>query len=199
MASVVPISARSRLDMCVRQGRGSVSETGRTYVVDTIAQTKTTVTTRGPDSVEPRLEVHYLTNDAVEIEVLTVPNARIRAWLMNLCQSGVRVWLKGSIEINTVVKIRLRSDAAILGKVRYCRPRGGGFDAVILIQEVTRSRLARNQHVSDDELSLYLVGKKLTVTETIRLKDHLGGCESCRIRLAETNAILFAVPKRGGL
>jgi hypothetical protein len=138
-------------------------------------------------------------NDSVEVEVLPGPSPRIGAWLLNLSRRGVRLWSKTLVAKDSLMKIWLRSDTAITGKVRSCRPRGGGFDTIILIQDISCSREARKLHVDDDELFLYLVGKRLTVTEIILLKTHFGRCEPCRIRLAGMNATLLAVRKRGGL
>ena len=166
--------------------------------METVAEEKAASITSGPGSVGRRREVYYPINNAVQIEVLPGPSPRIGAWLMNLSRTGVRLRLKTIVEKNAHIKIQLRSDTAILGKVRCCRPGADGFDTSILIQDVTCSREAQSLHVDDDELLLYLVGKLLTVTDIIRLKSHLGLCESCRILLAKTNAILFAVRKRGG-
>jgi hypothetical protein len=141
------------------------------HTLETIAEKQTTVTAPGPGLIGRRREVHCLTNDAVEIEVLPGPSPRIGAWLMDLTRSGVRLWLKTLITKDAGIKIRLRSGTTILGKVRYCRPRDGGFETSILIQDVACSREARNLHVNDGGLFPYLVGKRLTVTG---LKGHLG-------------------------
>jgi len=53
-----------------------------------------------------------------------------------------------------------------------------------------------DEHIHDDVLSLYLVGKGLTVPEVVGLKEHLILCEACKIRLAEADAILNPVRKR---
>jgi PilZ domain len=149
-------------------------------------------TSAGGGAAERRREVRYLTNDPAEVEVLPGRGHIIGAFLTDVSRSGVRLWLKTHIEKDAGVKIRLRSYTIILGTVRYCRPRADGFDAGILIHDVAYSWEAQDLHLHDDELSLYLVGKGLIAEEINRVENHLDSCESCRMRLAETNALLFA-------
>jgi hypothetical protein len=78
----------------------------------------------------------------------------------------------------------------IFGEVRYCRAVSGAFQAGIRIQDLVRPAGRENQHIADDPLSLYAVGKGLSVPEVIEVREHLVRCEACRAHLAEKEAVL---------
>src|SRR5258708_12588304 len=94
------------------------------------------------------------------------------------------------------VEIIMGGALVIVGEVRYSRRGGEAVYAGILIQQVVHPRRLTDEHINDDVLSCYLVGKGLTVPEVIGLKEHLILCEACQIRLAEANAILHPIRKR---
>jgi hypothetical protein len=169
--------------------------------VETVAETlqprrNSEATTSAPGTMERRREHRYATHDPAEVKASPGPGLWIGVFLMDVSRSGIRLWLKTLIDVDSEVKIRLRSDTVISGKVRYCRPRGDGFDAGVLIQDVACPAKGLTPHISHEDLALYLVGKRLTVTKIVQLKSHLSCCEACRSRLAETNAALFAERKR---
>jgi len=84
----------------------------------------------------------------------------------------------------------------IVGEVRYCRRAATGFYAGILVQESSFPEPPADQHIKEDELGFYLVGKGLAVAEVIQLKAHLVNCKPCQTRLREADAILNPVRKR---
>ena len=151
-----------------------------------------TPTEPGAQSTERRREPRYPTNDPAAVEVLPGRSPKIGALLTDVSRSGVCLRLKTFLPVGSSVKIWLQSKTVMIGKVRYCRPRGAGFDAGILIEDLVYNPDAQALHLHDDEISLYLGGNRVTVAEVIRLKNHLGCCESCRRRVAVTNATLFA-------
>lgn len=121
------------------------------------------------------------------------------ARVMEISQGGIRVWLKSRIERDTEVKVQLLSDAVISGKVRYSRRRGAGFDAAIVIQDVTCGPEGDDEqepHIECAELALYLVGKLLSRKDVVRVKGHLSSCRTCRILLAEIHVALFGPEAR---
>ena len=84
----------------------------------------------------------------------------------------------------------------IFGEVRYCRTLGDAFQAGVQIRDAVYVRESLANHIDDDALSFYLVGKGLTAPEVIKLRDHLIQCESCRVRLGEKDTILNPVRRR---
>jgi hypothetical protein len=72
----------------------------------------------------------------------------------------------------------------------------GNFDAGVLIEDMEQNSGESSSHIEDDLLSLYVIGKGLTVPEVIKLKEHLVNCESCRVRLGEKDALINPVRKR---
>ena len=118
------------------------------------------------------------------------------ATVLDVSKSGLRLKLDSSVNKGAEVKITLQSNIVIFGQIRYCRPLDGSFDAGVLIQDMSHNSEQSSPHIEDDLLSLYIIGKGLTVPEVIKLKEHLVNCESCRIRLGEKDAVLNPVRKR---
>ena len=144
---------------------------------------------------EKRREIRYPTNDPAQVQVLP-HNTRSPATVLDVSRSGLRLELHASVGRGSQIKVILSEQVVIFGEVRYCRRVGDVFQAGVLIQDVIYSQERARKHLHDDDLSLYLVGKGLTASEVIKLRDHLILCESCRIRLNEIDAKLNP-PKRG--
>ena len=155
-----------------------------------------TAASRGALFLEKRREARYPTNDPAEVEVVNGGTGRCPATVLDVSKSGLRLKLESSINRGAEVKVTLQRNVVIFGQIRYCRPLDGSFDAGILIQDMSQNSGQPSPHIEDDLLSLYVVGKGLTVPEVIKLKDHLVNCESCRIRLGERDALLNPVRKR---
>jgi PilZ domain len=147
-------------------------------------------------STERRRDARYPTNDPAEVEVLHVNIQRLAARILDVSRSGLRVGIDERIGHRSQVKIRLPGQMVIFGEVRYCRCVGLGFHAGVLISQVLQAAEQSQEHVPDEELGLYLVGKGLTAAEILRLREHLIYCESCHLRLLRINAILNPVKKR---
>jgi len=48
------------------------------------------------------------------------------------------------------------------------------------------------QHIADDLLSLYAVGKGLSLPEIVEIREHLWHCDVCRASLAKKHSVLSA-------
>ena len=155
-----------------------------------------TAANRGALFLEKRREARYPTNDPAEVEVVNGGIGRSTATVLDVSKSGLRLKLESSINKGAEVKVTLQRNVVIFGQIRYCRPLDGSFDAGVLIQDMSQNSGQPSPHIEDDLLSLYVIGKGLTVPEVIKLKEHLVNCESCRIRLGEKDALLNPVRKR---
>lgn len=143
---------------------------------------------------ERRREARYPTNDEAEIEILTGAGRTVYGTVVDVSRSGIRVALP--VELGKGMELRVTTErTTILGEVRYCRRAARGFEAGVLIRQVEQLTKQEIQHLADDHLELYAIGKGLSVGEVIELRGHLLQCEQCRVRLADTQAILDA-PKR---
>jgi hypothetical protein len=151
---------------------------------------------RGALFIEKRREARYPTNDPAELEIVNGGTGRYSATVLDVSRSGLCLKLDSTIKKGAEVKVTLPPSNVIHGQIRYCRPRDDGFEAGVLIQKMSQSSGQSSPHIEDDLISLYVVGKGLTVPEVIKLKEHLINCESCRIRLGEKNAVLNPVRKR---
>ena len=138
---------------------------------------------------ERRAEARYPAQDPAEIELLPGPAEPIYGTILDVSRSGLRVALARRIDRGEQIKVKLHHNV-IFGEVRYCRSVSGGFQAGIRIQDLVRASRPRNQHIAEDPLSFYAVGKGLSVAEVIDVREHLARCETCRARLAAKDALL---------
>jgi PilZ domain len=138
---------------------------------------------------ERRREARYPTQDPAELEILPGPNDPIYGTILDVSRSGLRAALHQRISRGEQVMIKLHRNV-IFGEIRYCRAVSGGFHVGVKIQDVVPASGRQNEHIADDPLSLYAVGKGLSVSEVIEIREHLALCEVCRIRLAQEQAAL---------
>ena len=136
-----------------------------------------------------RTEARYPAQDPAELEILSGPAEPIYGTVLDVSRSGLKVGLPKRIDRGEQVKVKLQGNV-IFGEVRYCRAVSGAFHIGIHIQNLVRPAGHANRHIVDDQLSLYAVGKGLSVTEVIDVREHLGRCETCRGRLAAKEALL---------
>lgn len=144
---------------------------------------------------ERRSEARYPAQDPAEIEVVPGPGTPIYGTVVDVSRSGLRVAIPRHLERGQHVKITLHN-TVIVGEVRHCRAFKGGFQAGMRIRNLERPEGRENEHLVDDTLSLYAVGKGLSVPEVIDLREHLSRCRDCRARLAEKEAALNPARKR---
>lgn len=145
------------------------------------------------EGAERRTEIRYPAQDPAELEILSGPPEPLFGTILDVSRSGLRVALSKRVDRGEQVKVKLH-DNVIFGEVRYCRSVSGGFHAGIRIKDLWRAE-GCNQHIEDDPLSLYAVGKGLSIPEVIEIRTHLGRCEACRARLTEKQALLS--PRKG--
>jgi hypothetical protein len=138
---------------------------------------------------ERRREARYPTQDPAELEVLPGPSEPVYGTVIDVSRSGLRVALRQRIGRGERVMIKLHRNV-IFGEVRYCRSVPGGFHAGVKIQDLVRPAGRQDQHIADDPLSLYAVGKGLSVAEVIEVREHLARCEACGARLIQQQETL---------
>ena len=109
--------------------------------------------------------------------------------MLDVSRSGLRVALSRRISRGEHVKVKLHRNV-IFGEVRYCRAVSNGFQVGLQIQDLVRPPGKQDEHIADDPLSLYAVGKGLSVAEVIEVREHLGRCAACRARLAQQQEML---------
>lgn len=142
--------------------------------------------------LEKRREARFPTNDPAEVQIPAIDVSRRPATVLNVSRSGMRLELHRPVSRGVEIKITL-TGLVLFGEVRYCRRTGDVYHAGVLIRNMVYAQRP-DQHVNDDDLGMYVVGKGLAASELIRLRDHLIRCESCRNRLKEMDAMLN--PKR---
>ncbi len=138
---------------------------------------------------ERRREARYPTQDPAELEILPGPSQPIYGTILDVSRSGLRAALHQRISRGEQVMVKLHHNV-IFGEIRYCRAVPGGFHVGVKIQDVVPASGRQNEHIADDPLSLYAVGKGLSVSEVIEIREHLSLCEVCRTRLAQEQAAL---------
>jgi hypothetical protein len=136
-----------------------------------------------------RTEIRYPAQDPAELEIMPGPTQPMFGTILDVSRSGLRVALSRRIDRGVQVKVKLHNND-IFGEVRYCRAVSGVFHVGIRIKDLVRPANCENQHIADDPLSLYAVGKGLSIPEVVEIREHLGRCKTCRARLGEKDALL---------
>lgn len=144
---------------------------------------------------ERRREARYPAQEPAELELLYGPREPIYGTILDVSRSGLRIELPRRIHRGEEVKVKLQQNV-IFGEVRYCRAVSGVFQAGIRIEELVRPVLDPKEHLGEETLSFYAIGKGLSVSEVIEVREHLPRCESCRSRLAGKEALLNPSRKR---
>jgi PilZ domain len=139
--------------------------------------------------VERRSEARYRTQDPAEIEILPGPGDPFYGMILDVSRSGLRVALRRRIDRGEQVRVKLHRNV-IFGEVRYCRAVPEGFQAGLKILNLVGPPGRHDEHVEDDPLSLYAIGKGLSVAEVIEVREHLAQCAQCSGRLAEKQSVL---------
>lgn len=140
---------------------------------------------------ERRREPRYPCNDPVEVRILSGESgdgSRLPATLLDVSRSGLRLELGTPVPKGTEIEILLSKQLAVSGRVRHCRRLGAKYQAGILILQATDSSQP-SEHVSDDHLGSYLNGRGLTLTQVIKVRDHLAACSTCRLRMVDCYSV----------
>jgi len=182
-----PALAQSLLEVA---GSGEAASSGEVAAAEEVAGSGEVAAadSQGPAD-EPQSETRYPTRDPAEIELIFGPSEPIYGTVLDVSRSGLRIALSNRIEPGQQVKVKLH-DNVIFGEVRHCRPVFGAFHAGIRILDLVLPMGLEKRHIADDPLSLYAVGKGLSVPEVIEVREHLVRCETCRARLAEKSSVL---------
>jgi hypothetical protein len=146
---------------------------------------------------ERRREVRYPANDPVEICILDAAGTpRFAGTVVDVSRSGLRVEVPTPVGKGARIEIVLPDRAIVFGEIRYCRRAADCFHLGVAIEDVYYAQPLSAKHIPDDQLSFYLAGKGITTADAIRIKSHLAGCQACRDRLAEAEAMLRLMKKR---
>jgi hypothetical protein len=141
-----------------------------------------------------RSEARYPAQEPAELEIMFGDGTPIYGTILDISRSGLKIALPKRISRGEQVKVKFNRNV-IFGEVRYCRAVSPVFYAGIRIQDLVRPA-GKNEHLAEDALALYAAGKGLSVSEVIEIREHLGGCESCRARVAEREALLSPSRRR---
>jgi len=147
------------------------------------------------EGAERRTEIRYPAHDPAELETLPGPSEPFFGTILDVSRSGLRVSLPKRLERGVQLQVKLHNNV-IFGEVRYCRSVSGAFHVGLHIKDLVHPDAPQNQHIDDDSLSIYAVGKGLSVPEIIEFREHLGRCEACRAVLATKLALLNPSPSR---
>jgi PilZ domain len=139
--------------------------------------------------VERRSEARYPAQEPAELETVLGGQEPVYGTILDVSRSGLRISIPRRLERGEQVQVKLQR-SVIFGEVRYCRAVSGGFHAGIRIEDLVRPGGRKNEHLSEDTISLYAVGKGLSVAEVIESREHLASCEACRTRVADKEALL---------
>jgi PilZ domain len=144
---------------------------------------------------ERRKEIRYSTNDPAVVSILPLNGDRMPAAVIDISKSGLRLELGKAIRKGGRIEVKIMpSNLVIFGEVRYCRRSGAVYHAGVLIEGMVSGKADQRDHLQDDQISLYAVGKGLSVPEILQIKDHLQNCDACSKRLA--NALTALRSKR---
>jgi PilZ domain-containing protein len=160
------------------------------------ADPKAPATNASLSGTERRREHRYPCNDPVEVRILPDGGQRVPATLLDVSKSGLRLQIGTALLKGAEIEILLPKQIAIFGKVRHCRRMGESYQAGILIQEAFYSAKPTD-HIAAEQLASYLTGHGLTLTQVIRVRDHLTLCSACRLRMVETYS-LKPQPRKNG-
>jgi hypothetical protein len=147
-----------------------------------------------------RREPRYPTNDPAKIRSLEAWDDPVRfaGTVLDVSRNGMRVEVMKSLPIGIRVEVILIK-ASVFGEIRYCRRVSLAYHVGIAIEDVFFPPSTSFDHIHDDQLSLYVAGKGLKASETIRMQSHLRSCTDCRTRLVEAETVVRVLRKCSSL
>ncbi|HEX5228214.1 MAG TPA: PilZ domain-containing protein [Bryobacteraceae bacterium] len=147
--------------------------------------------------VDRRSEARYPAKEPAEVEILFGGAEPVFGLILDVSRSGMRIAIPKRLSRGEQVKVKFHRNV-IFGEVRYCRAVASIFHAGIRIHDLVRVPGHEDQHLSEETLSLYAVGKGLSVSEVIDVREHLVRCETCRANVADRQAQLNPSRKKLG-
>lgn len=161
------------------------------------------LTPSGETGRERRREKRYPANEPAELVLMQQPVDTRPCVVLDLSKSGLQLELASRVPKGAHVKITMPRNIIVFGEIRYCRASGPLFRAGVLIrdlfspkQEPAGNGALADAHASEDDLSLYAIGKGLTTSEIIRITAHLRECDTCRARILQIEATINPVRRR---
>ena len=140
-----------------------------------------------------RREVRYPCRDSADVRSLDDLGASHKATVVDISRSGLRIQVGVHLAKESHVEIVIHKHAIIFGEVRYCRTYGEGFHLGILIEQVFYSNAHHADHLSDEQLRLYLSGDGLSAREALTVAQHVRVCRSCSTRMDDAMSLSESV------
>jgi hypothetical protein len=134
--------------------------------------------------VDRRSETRYTTNDPARIKLLEAGGGPfVDGMVLDVSRSGLKIETTVPIGKGLRLEIILPDRALIFGESRYCLRLSTRYRVGVAIEVVYYAQPVSGDHILDDQLRLYAVGKGLTALEGIFAKNHLLTCARCYERL----------------
>jgi PilZ domain len=147
---------------------------------------------------ERRGDMRHLTRDPVLVQTMCGAKLQQDGLVLDISDGGLMLELQRPLSKQMTVEVAFSGSALIIfGEVKHCRPARTGYRAGVQIQDIAMGS-RRERHLEDDDLFLYLQGRRLTSAEVIRFRHHLKGCQACAARLDDTRQVLDRVHSGAG-
>ena len=130
--------------------------------------------------MEPKERCHQ-TNDVVRVVVLP-SKQRVTGKIVNISKAAAQLELPIQPPIGANLEI-VTIGIAIFGEIRSCQPVGSYFCTELEIEHTVF--LPRNEHIDNDSLSRYALGRGLKAHQVLRINEHLERCNECRSSFVE--------------
>jgi hypothetical protein len=128
-------------------------------------------------------ERRYQADDPVAVVYEAGASIRLSGRVRDISRTGLCLELGAALGRKTEISITFQGKLVVFGEVCECTPSGDRFRLEVKIHDLISSSSSSDQHVHDDQLSLYSAGKGLPVPDFIALGEHFLKCEKCRARL----------------
>jgi hypothetical protein len=140
----------------------------------------------GRKESEKRKETRYPTNESAEVRLLYTGRDPIRAKIVNVSRSGMRLEVASALPQGRRIEITTSSrKLVVFGEIRYCKGVSGGFHVGVLIEGVVSDRDGSVANLSGDEIASYIARQGVTTPEAQRASEHLSKCGMCLRRIPE--------------
>ena len=131
-----------------------------------------------------RRDLRYPSHVPVEIRVFPSDGSRIAATLTDISLSGLQLEIDVTLPKGAQIEVLLSKQLAVFGEVRHCRRSGKKYRAGILILQAFYA-LQSEEHISNELIKTYLAANGLSLSEVLRVREHLTVCKACCRRVVE--------------